>query len=79
MVSFLLTVHAGPVRQAAKIIAMNKEVLRTGDKAIITMRFLSHPEYLCEGVSVVFREGRTKAIGTIKEMMEPAPSTILIK
>ncbi|KAG7177355.1 GTP-binding protein 1-like, partial [Homarus americanus] len=44
-------VHVGSVRQTASIIAMDKECLRTGDKAI------------------VFREGRTKAVGRVLEVI----------
>lgn len=44
---------------------MSKECLRTGDKALIHFRFIKHPEYMVSGQRMVFREGRTKAVGNI--------------
>ena len=46
-------VHVGSVRQTASIIAMDKECLRTGDKAIVHFRFIKHPEYLKSGLKMV--------------------------
>uniref|UniRef100_A0A915CZF1 Tr-type G domain-containing protein n=1 Tax=Ditylenchus dipsaci TaxID=166011 RepID=A0A915CZF1_9BILA len=69
-------VHVGSVRQTATITKMNKEVLRTGDRDCITLRFIRHPEYLRIGTRMVFREGRTKAVGTIRSIIpHTAPST----
>lgn len=44
---------------------MSKECLRTGDKALIHFRFIKHPEYMVAGQRMVFREGRTKAVGNV--------------
>lgn len=44
---------------------MSKECLRTGDKALIHFRFIKHPEYVTPGQRMVFREGRTKAVGNV--------------
>lgn len=44
---------------------MNKDCLRTGDKANVRFRFIKHPEYIKIGQRMVFREGRTKAVGNI--------------
>ncbi|KAI4879403.1 hypothetical protein NFI96_009534 [Prochilodus magdalenae] len=44
---------------------MNRECLRTGDKASVHFRFIKTPEYLHTDRRLVFREGRTKAVGTI--------------
>lgn len=41
------------------------ERLRTGDKAHCRFRFVRFPEYITKGARIVFREGRTKAVGTI--------------
>ena len=64
----VFTVHVGSVRQTATIITMSKEHLRTGDKDIIRFRFIKNPEYLKLGMKMVFREGRTKAIGTVSKL-----------
>ena len=36
-------------------------ILRTGDRATVTFEFISHPEFLKEGMKLLFREGKTKA------------------
>lgn len=65
-------VHAGSVRQTAAILQMyGKDRLRTGDNARCRFRFIRYPEFLREGTRVVFREGRTKAVGTILRMIPP--------
>ena len=58
-------VHARTVRQTAEIVAMEKELIRTGDKASCQFRFLYHPEYVHNGMTILFREGRTKGVGRI--------------
>ncbi|CAG9760782.1 unnamed protein product [Ceutorhynchus assimilis] len=58
-------VHCGSIRQTASIIKMSKDCLRTGDKALIHFRFIKHPEYMTSGQRMVFREGRTKAVGNV--------------
>lgn len=55
---------------------MDKDCLRTGDKATVHFRFIKTPEYLHIDQRLVFREGRTKAVGTITkvgQMLLPAP------
>jgi GTPase len=37
-------------------------ILRTGDRATVTFEFISHPEFLKEGMKLLFREGKTKVI-----------------
>lgn len=60
-------VHCGSIRQTASILNMNKDCLRTGDKARVRFRFIKHPEYLRPQQRMVFREGRTKAVGNVIE------------
>lgn len=48
---------------------MDREYLRTGDKAKIRFRFLYWPEYVKEGARLIFREGRTKGIGRITRVI----------
>lgn len=64
----LFTVHVGSVRQTATIIKMTEAHLRTGDKALVRFRFIKNPEYLKTNMRLVFREGRTKAVGTITNL-----------
>ncbi|XP_017087316.2 GTP-binding protein 1 [Drosophila bipectinata] len=58
-------VHCGSIRQTASIIHMSLDCLRTGDKAHVKFRFIKQPEYIRAGQRLVFREGRTKAVGNI--------------
>ncbi|XP_070580603.1 GTP-binding protein 1-like [Ptychodera flava] len=58
-------VHCGSIRQTATIIKMSKDHLRTGDKAQVMFRFIKNPEYIKGDTRMVFREGRTKAVGSI--------------
>lgn len=67
-VKYQAMVHVGSVRQTATIISMTSEHLRTGDKAIVRFRFIKNPEYLRPDMRMVFREGRTKAIGTVSKL-----------
>lgn len=59
--------------QAAKVIAMNSELLRSGDRACVRFRFLQRPEYLTPGTRFVFREGRTKGIGVVVQHIDSVP------
>ncbi|XP_061604658.1 GTP-binding protein 1 isoform X2 [Phyllopteryx taeniolatus] len=61
-------VHCGSIRQTATILSMNRDCLRTGDKASVHFRFIKTPEYLHRDQRLVFREGRTKAVGTITKI-----------
>jgi len=58
-------VHCGSLRQTAQIQSMSQDCLRTGDKALVHFKFIKHPEYIKPGVRLVFREGRTKAVGNV--------------
>ena len=70
--------HCGSVRQAAKIKILenknmkkekNKNMLRTGSKAIVEFTFSFRPEFLEEGKSFFFRDGSTKVYGKILELL----------
>jgi GTPase len=43
-------IHCEIVRQAARVVAMDRERLRSGDRAHVRFRFLQRPEYLTPGV-----------------------------
>ena len=58
-------VHCGNIRQTATIMKMSKHRLRSGDSALIDLKFLCHPEYLHCGRAVIIREGSTKCIGKV--------------
>ncbi|OXU17005.1 hypothetical protein TSAR_013026 [Trichomalopsis sarcophagae] len=62
-------VHCGSIRQTASILSMSEDCLRTGDKALVHFRFIKHPEYIKPGQRMVFREGRTKAVGNVLRLI----------
>ena len=64
------TIHCGIVRQVATIKEMDKPLIRTGDKASVIFNFKYHPEYIEVGDQITFREGRTKGIGVITELLD---------
>ncbi|CAL1707577.1 unnamed protein product [Somion occarium] len=63
--------HCGAIRQTVRIVAMDhpQGVLRTGDRATVTFEFISHPEYIKEGMKLLFREGKTKGLGVITKLL----------
>lgn len=63
-------VHCGSIRQTATILSMSRDCLRTGDKATVHFRFIKTPEYMHCDHKLVFREGRTKAVGTVTKVRE---------
>jgi len=72
-VRYQAMVHCGPIRQTASIMNMNADCLRTGDKADCHFKFVKHPEYLKVGQRLVFREGRTKAVGNVTRLVPHKP------
>eukprot|EP01063_Lacrimia_lanifica_P026827 TRINITY_DN3680_c0_g1_i1.p1 TRINITY_DN3680_c0_g1~~TRINITY_DN3680_c0_g1_i1.p1 ORF type:complete len:879 (+),score=293.82 TRINITY_DN3680_c0_g1_i1:76-2712(+) len=64
-------IHCSTVRQSARITLVDTELLRTGDKARVRFKFLYRAEYLTLGSKLVFREGRTKGLGTITGLLHP--------
>ncbi|EMD37913.1 hypothetical protein CERSUDRAFT_114562 [Gelatoporia subvermispora B] len=63
--------HCGAVRQTVRIISMDhpQGILRTGDRATVTFEFISHPEFIKEGMKLLFREGKTKGLGVITKLL----------
>lgn len=72
-VRYQAVIHCGSIRQTAQILDMNAECLRTGDKASVRFRFMKNPEYLRLNQKMIFREGRTKAIGNIIKVETGSP------
>jgi GTPase len=70
-------IHCEIVRQSARVVAMDRDRLRSGDRACVRFRFMQHPEYLLPGSRFVFREGRTKGIGVVVGTeASPAPAAV---
>ncbi|KAH8719806.1 GTP-binding protein 1 [Beauveria bassiana] len=60
--------HVGPVSQTCAIIDIDRDFIRTGDRATVAFRFVQRPEYLAPGDRLLFREGRTKGLGIVKSV-----------
>lgn len=69
--NYQAVIHCGVVRQAAKVVHMDCDLLRTGDKGLIRFRYMYRPEYLKVGTTVLFREGRTKGLGVVSQIFAP--------
>jgi len=63
--NYQAVIHCGVAQQTAKLISLDRDFIRTGDKAKARFRFMYWPEYVKEGSRLIFREGRTKGIGRI--------------
>eukprot|EP00004_Rigifila_ramosa_P011212 TRINITY_DN2376_c0_g1_i1.p1 TRINITY_DN2376_c0_g1~~TRINITY_DN2376_c0_g1_i1.p1 ORF type:complete len:767 (+),score=201.43 TRINITY_DN2376_c0_g1_i1:2457-4757(+) len=74
-INYQPVIHCSAVRQAARILSMDAELLRTGDRANVRFRFLYRSEFLRVGDRVIFREGRTKGIGKIVALHPPLAPT----
>ncbi|KAF5370852.1 hypothetical protein D9758_001796 [Tetrapyrgos nigripes] len=63
--------HCGAVRQTVRIVGMDhpQGVLRTGDRATVQFEFISQPEFVKEGMKLLFREGKTKGLGVITKLL----------
>ena len=54
--------------QTCAIIDIDRQYIRTGDRAQVAFRFVQRPEYLTVGDRILFREGRTKGLGIVKRV-----------
>jgi len=60
--------HTSGTAQTAQIVSIDKPILRTGDRGLVRFRFMQRAEYLQPGSRILFREGRTKGLGIVKEL-----------
>jgi GTPase len=71
--------HVGPVSQTCAIIDIDRQYIRTGDRALVAFRFVQRPEYLCPGDRLLFREGRTKGLGIVKSVGYDPEKPLMVK
>ena len=62
-------VHCGSIRQTARIIDIDKDLLRTGDQSTVTFQFKYRPEFIQLNKQIMFREGKTKGIGVVTQIL----------
>lgn len=79
-VGFQPVIHVNSVRQVASIekienkinsrsSVIKNDLLRSGDTAIVTFKFIIRPEFLLAGMRILCNDSRTKMIGTIEEIV----------
>jgi hypothetical protein len=69
--------HIGPVCQTCAVIDIDREFIRTGDRATVAFRFVQRPEFVAPGDRLIFREGRTKGLGIVKAVGYDAEKPLL--
>ncbi len=62
-------VHLFTVGESAKVELIDKEYLKSGENGKLRFAFKYSPHYLEEGDRFVFREGKTKGIGTVTKVL----------
>ncbi|RDA82761.1 hypothetical protein CP532_2024 [Ophiocordyceps camponoti-leonardi (nom. inval.)] len=67
-IKYQAMLHVGSVSQTCAIIAIDRELIRTGDRAVVAFRFLQRPEFIRPGDRLLFREGHTKGLGIVKAL-----------
>lgn len=68
------------MRQSARLTHIeDKEVLRTGDRAHVKMKFLYRPEYIKPGMRLIFREGACKGIGIVSQVGADAVAPLRVR
>ncbi|CAM9688833.1 GTP-binding protein 2 [Lampetra fluviatilis] len=66
---FQVTVHVSNVRQTAIVEdILDKENVRTGENAVVTLRFIKQPEYIRLGAKLLIREGATRGMGHVTKL-----------
>ncbi|XP_076463579.1 GTP-binding protein 2-like [Babylonia areolata] len=63
--NFQTTVHIGTVCQTAVISKINRNHIKTNEKARVTFKFKFKPEYIRVGARLLFRDGKTKGVGEV--------------
>ncbi|RNF23392.1 putative GTP-binding elongation factor tu family protein [Trypanosoma conorhini] len=79
LVNYEPVIHSTTVRQSARIVYVAQEVLRTGDRSLVRFHFLYRPEFMKVGQQLIFREGRTKGIGTVTKVIVEQVESIVWK
>jgi GTPase len=62
-------IHCGTIRQSARIVLDEGQNLKLGDKALVKFRFVQHPEFMEKESIFFFREGTTRGVGTVKDIL----------
>ncbi|XP_055878486.1 GTP-binding protein 2-like [Biomphalaria glabrata] len=67
--NFQTTIHIGTVRQTGTIIQIDRDHIKTNEKARVTFMFKYKPEHIRVGARLLFREGRSKGMGEVTRII----------
>jgi elongation factor 1-alpha len=62
--------HSQTISESVKFEILDKEYLKSGDSGKVRMIFRYKPQFVQEGDRFIFREGKTKGIGTITKILK---------
>lgn len=63
------TVHIGSIRQTAVVEGIfGRDSLKANETGSALFRFLVRPEFVKVGMSVLFRDGKTKGVGVVTQI-----------
>ncbi|KAJ1354914.1 hypothetical protein KIN20_012006 [Parelaphostrongylus tenuis] len=65
-----LPVCIGSVRQTAAIVDMDRPSLEQGKWATVMFELMSAPEHIRSGTPLILRQGRTKGMGEVINVIE---------
>ncbi len=69
-INYNTQIHLKTIRSQAKIVNIKgSSNLRSGDRARVVFEFIYSPQFIMPGMKFVFREGRTKGVGIVKEIL----------
>ncbi|ETN82282.1 elongation factor Tu GTP binding domain protein [Necator americanus] len=66
---FQATVYIGSVRQTATVVDIDRPSLEQGKWATVMLELMSGPEYIRSGTPLIFRQGKTKGMGEVVEVI----------
>ncbi len=64
--------HNNTISETVKLALLDKKYLKSGESGHVRMSFRYHPQFVRVGDRFVFREGKTKGIGTVTKILKYA-------
>lgn len=61
-------VHLGAMQQTCVVFALDRELLRSGDRAFVGLEFMGRPQVVMPGDQIIMREGHPKGLGIVKSV-----------
>lgn len=62
--------HTNTIAESVKLELLNKEYLKSGEEGKVRITFKYKPQFIQENDRFIFREGKTKGIGTITKILK---------